>query len=130
MLHLLPFFDILLPAGFPSPADDPMEQQLDLHTLLVKHPAATFFIKIEGDSMINAGMFSGDILIVDRSLTPKSGSIIVALINGEFTVKRLKLEGKKVYLLPENPLYKPFEILEGTDFQVWGVVTYVIHSAS
>lgn len=124
---LLPFFGTQLPAGFPSAADDYLEKQLDLHALLVEHPAATFFIKIEGDSMINAGMHSGDILVVDRSIPPQSGKIIVALIDGEFTVKRLKIEGKKVYLLAENPLYQPIEILEGTDFQVWGVVTYAIH---
>lgn len=126
----IPFFEARLPAGFPSPADDYLEKQLDLHALLVEHPAATFFIKIEGDSMINAGMRSGDILVVDRALAPQSGKIVVALIDGEFMVKRLKIEGKKIYLLPENPLYKPLEVLEGTDFQVWGVVTYVIHRAS
>lgn len=125
--RLLPLFGTQLPAGFPSAADDYLEKQLDLHALLVEHPVATFFIRIEGDSMINAGMHSGDILVVDRSLSPQSGKIVVALIDGEFTVKRLKIEGKKVYLLPENPLYHPIEIQEGTDFQVWGVVTYAIH---
>ncbi len=123
----LPLFEVGLPAGFPSPADDYLEQGLDLHELLVEHPAATFFVRVEGDSMIRAGMHSGDILIVDRSLRPQSGKIVVALLNGEFTVKRLKIEGKKVSLLPENPRYQPIEVSEEADFQVWGIVTYVIH---
>lgn len=122
-----PFYGSGLPAGFPSPADDHLEHQLDLHELLVEHPEATFFVRIEGDSMIDAGMHSGDILIVDRSLTPSHEKIVVALLNGEFTVKRLLIKGKKVILAAENPRYLPMEIQEEADFQVWGVVTYVIH---
>ncbi|MFZ0566275.1 MAG: translesion error-prone DNA polymerase V autoproteolytic subunit [Chlamydiales bacterium] len=124
---LLPFFEVGIAAGFPSPADDYLERQLDLHELLVEHPAATFFVRVEGDSMIEAGLQSGDILIVDRSLKPRNGKIVVALLNGEFTVKRLKIEDQKLYLLPENPRYQPIEVAEDSDFQVWGVVTYVIH---
>ncbi|NGX61343.1 MAG: LexA repressor [Chlamydiae bacterium] len=124
---LLPYFEARLPAGFPSPADDFLEKQLDLHELLVKHPAATFFVRVEGDSMIGAGIHSGDILVVDRSLSPRIGKIIVALLNGEFTVKRLKKEGKRLFLSPENPRYPAIEVEEEAEFQVWGVVTYVIH---
>ena len=125
----LPFFEGGVAAGFPSPADDYLERKIDLHELLVEHPAATFFVRVEGDSMTGAGMQSGDILIVDRSLKPESGKIVVALLNGEFTVKRLHKKGGKLYLLPENPSYAPIEVTEESDFQVWGVVTYVVHRA-
>lgn len=126
----VPFFEVGVPAGFPSPADDYVERPLDLHELLVEHPAATFFVRVEGDSMQGVGMYSGDILVVDRALTAHHGKIVVALFNGEFTVKRLKVAGKKIYLTPENPRYQAIEIPEGSDFQVWGVVTYVIHRLS
>jgi DNA polymerase V len=131
-LHLpasspLPFFDGGIMAGFPSPAEDYAELPLDLHELLISHPAATFFVRVEGDSMKGAGMQSGDILVVDRSLAPQNGKIVVALLNGEFTVKRLKMEEKKVYLIPENPRYPTLEVTAESDFQIWGVVTYVIH---
>ena len=123
----LPFFEVGLPAGFPSPADDFVERSLDLHELLVDHPAATFFVRVEGDSMCGAGIASGDILIVDRSLTAQSGKIVVALLNGEFTVKRFVRKGEKILLVPENPRFQPIEVTEEADFQVWGVVTYVVH---
>ena len=125
----LPFYESGVQAGFPSPADDYLDRQLDLHELLVEHPEATFFVRVEGDSMAGAGMGSGDILIVDRSLKASHGKIVVALLNGEFTVKRLLLKGKNLYLAAENPRYAPLEISEESDFQVWGVVTYVIHRA-
>jgi DNA polymerase V len=125
----LPSFEGLLAAGFPSPAEDYAERPLDLHELLVEHPAATFFVKVQGDSMVGAGMHSGDILIVDRSLPVQSGKIIVALLNGEFTVKRLHIEEEKIYLHPANPKYPPIEVASESDFQVWGTVTYVIHRA-
>lgn len=120
------FFEGGLAAGFPSPADDYLERSLDLHELLVEHPAATFFVRVEGESMKGAGMQSGDILVVDRSLTPQNGKIVVALIHGEFTVKRLKIEGEKIYLTPENPRYPTIEVPPESDFQIWGVVTYTI----
>lgn len=126
-IRTFPFFDVGLAAGFPSPADDYLEYPLDLNELLVEHPTATFFVRVVGDSMTGAGMQSGDILVVDRSLAPKNGKIIVALLNGEFTVKRLKIEEKKIYLIPENPRYSPIEVTAEADFQVWGIVTYVIH---
>ncbi len=126
----LPFFEVGLPAGFPSPAEDYMERPLDLHELLVEHPTATFFVKVDGDSMIGAGMHTGDILVVDRSLPPQNGKVIVALLNGEFTVKRLKIENKQIYLAPENPRYPVITVGAESDFQVWGIVTYVIHRLS
>lgn len=122
-----PLFCSRIPAGFPSPADDYIENSLDLNEYLVKHPAATFFVRVTGDSMTGAGINSGDILIVDRALTPVSGAVVVAALNGEFTVKRLVTAGGGISLLPENPAYKPVEITNGTEFEVWGVVTYVIH---
>ena len=126
----LPLFNCTLSAGFPSPADDYFEKKLDLNELLITHPAATFFVKVEGDSMIGAGIHSGDMLVVDRSLTAEDGKIIVALIEGEFTVKRFVKRGGKHFLVPENSRYKPIEITEEKEFQVWGVVTYVVHRSS
>ena len=116
-------------AGFPSPATDYVEDKLDLNEHLVRHPAATFFVKASGDSMTGAGIFDGDILIVDRSLKPANSSIVIAVLNGDFTVKRLHMSKGKVTLLPENPKYKPVDIDEDSGFSVWGVVTYVIHKA-
>lgn len=123
---LSPYFEAHIAAGFPSPAEDYAEQQLDLHKLLIKHPVATFFVKVSGDSMKDAGIFSGDLLIVDRSLPVQNGKIVVAILNGEFTVKRLHIHGEKIWLVAENPSYPPIEITEEQDFQVWGVVTYTI----
>jgi DNA polymerase V len=114
-------------AGFPSPAEDYKERNLDLHEHLVKHPAATFFVRVDGDSMINAGIFSGDLLIVDRSLKAHSGRIIIALIEDEFTVKRLIQKNGQLILQPENPAYKPLLIQDPGQLIIWGVVTYVIH---
>lgn len=113
-------------AGLPFHADDSVEKKLDLNELLVKHPNATFFVKVQGDSMIGAGIFSGDILIVDRSIEPFDGAIVIAELNGEFTVKRLKFSGGRPYLLAENPNYKPIQMKDGIDFVVWGVVTSAI----
>ena len=126
----LPFFTSLVAAGFPSPAENHSDTKLDLNGYLVKHPEATFLVKVEGDSMINAGIFSGDILIVDRSLEPRNEQIVLAVLNGEFTVKRYVLSGQEVYLMPENDNYKPIKITMDADFQVWGVVSFVIHKTS
>lgn len=115
-------------AGFPSPADDFLEDKLDLNEKLIKHPAATFFVRVAGNSMIKAGIHSGDLLIVDRSLEPRSGSIVVAVLNGDFTVKRISKKGDKLFLMPENPRYQPIEITDDSNFQVWGVVTNVIRN--
>ena len=123
----LPSYLSKVPAGFPSPAEDYLDQKLDLNDHLIKNPAATFFVKVTGNSMINAGIKSGDILIVDRSLEPKDKKIVVAIIGGEFTVKRILKKGEKVYLAPENENFAPIEIKEDTSFEVWGTVTCVIH---
>ena len=123
-----PLFSTRISAGFPSPADDYIENALDLNEHLIKHPAATFFVRVTGESMTGAGISSGDMLIVDRSVTAVNGSIIVALLNGEFTVKRLVKRGSAIHLYPENPVYEPIEITKGSEFEVWGVVIHVIHS--
>jgi DNA polymerase V len=123
----LPLFLGRVPAGFPSPADDFLEERLDLNKHLIKNQAATFFVRASGDSMIGAGIHNGDILVVDRSITPADRCVIVAVLSGEFTVKRLRKKGPRAFLYAENPNYKPVSIEDGMDFQVWGVVTNVIH---
>ncbi|MFO7811033.1 MAG: translesion error-prone DNA polymerase V autoproteolytic subunit [Candidatus Delongbacteria bacterium] len=123
----LPFYTEKLSAGFPSPASDYMERALDLNEYLIKNPPATFFVEITGDSMTGAGIHSGDILIVDRSLEAAHNKIVVAVVNGEFTVKRLYWKDKTIMLMAENPDYRPIEIKEGTEFEIWGVATTVIH---
>ncbi|MBM3468771.1 MAG: translesion error-prone DNA polymerase V autoproteolytic subunit [Alphaproteobacteria bacterium] len=124
---LFPFYAHRISAGFPSPADDFLETALDLNQYLIRHPAATFFVKVAGDSMIQAGIHNNDILVVDRSLEAKSGAIVIAVVNGELTVKRLRMEGQKVILKPENPDYPSLTITEEMAFSIWGVVTSVIH---
>ena len=123
----LPLYSSKVPAGFPSPADDHMEGKLDLNTHLIKHPTATFFVKASGDSMIGAGIHDGDILVVDRSLEPRQSRIVIAAVDGQLTVKRLKKKGKKIFLVPENKKFRPIELNENNDVKVWGVVTSVIH---
>lgn len=123
----LPLFVSRVSAGFPSPAEDHMETHLDLNSFLVKHPAATFFVKVEGDSMIRAGIHPGDIIVVDRSIEARNGKIIVAALNGELTVKRLYYKSGRPILMAENPNYPPIHIQEDIDFMIWGVVTSVIH---
>lgn len=124
----LPIYHASVQAGFPSPAEGCFDK-IDLNELLISHPAATFFVRVSGDSMKNAGIFSGDVLVVDRSLEPTDNKIVIAIVGSEFTVKRLKMRDGKIYLVPENPSYPVLEMREGIDFQVWGVVTYVIHKA-
>lgn len=121
-----PFFTVRVQAGFPSPGDDYIERNLDLNELLIKNPSATFFVKVEGDSMKDAGISSGDTLIVDRAIEAKDKSIVIASINGELTVKRVWIANKKVFLKPENDDFSPIEITEEMDFNIWGVVTYVV----
>ena len=125
----LPLYTSKISAGFPSPAEDYIEKKLDLNEFLIKHEAATFFVRVEGDSMINAGIYSNDILIVDRSITAQSGKIIVAILDGEFTVKRFIKNENEVLLRPENPKYKDITINKESAFEIWGVVTFVIHEA-
>jgi DNA polymerase V len=123
----LPAFLSSVPAGFPSPAEDFMETRLDLNKHIIKNQAATFFVRATGDSMIGAGIHDGDLLVVDRSLRATEKKVIVAVVNGEFTVKRLRKSGARMFLVSENANYKPIVIWEGMDFQVWGVVTHVVH---
>ncbi|MBC8208206.1 MAG: translesion error-prone DNA polymerase V autoproteolytic subunit [Desulfobulbaceae bacterium] len=125
---LRPLFACGVSAGFPSPADDYIERQLDLNELLIRNPPATFFVRVTGDSMTGAGINHDDLLVVDRSLEPASGRIIIAVLNGELTVKRFVLGDGICRLLAENPDYPPQEITADTTFEVWGVVTSVIHS--
>ena len=126
--YALPVFLGRLPAGFPSPADDYIEGKLDLNRHLIKHPAATFFVRVTGDSMIGAGIHSGDLLVVDRSLEPADKNVVVAVLDGELTVKRLFKQHGVLRLLPENLNYQPIEITAQQTIEIWGVVTSVIHS--
>ena len=126
--YKLPVFLGRLPAGFPSPADDYLEGKLDLNRHLIKHPAATFFVRVTGDSMIGAGIHSGDLLVVDRSLEPSDKNVVVAVLDGELTVKRLFKQHGVLRLLPENLNYQPIEITPQQTIEIWGVVTNVIHA--
>ena len=123
----IPLFESGVSAGFPSPADDYLDLPIDLNEFLIKHPAATFYVRVKGDSMEGAGIRNGDLLIVDRAEEPRSNSIVLGVIDGDFTVKRIRKKGGELYLLPDNPDYKPIKINDNMDFQVWGVVTYVVH---
>ena len=124
----VPMFTEQVAAGFPSPADDYLEGNLDLNKYLIQHPVATYFVRVTGDSMIGAGIHSGDILIVDRSLEPASRRVVIAIVNGELTVKRLIRKKDRVILMPENDRYQQIEIKDETDLEIWGVVTSVIHA--
>ena len=119
----------MVPAGFPSPADDFVEMELNIHDYIVKNKDATFCVKAEGTSMTKADIHSGDILIVDRSLEPEHHNIVLAVIDGEFTVKRLAVNEGSLYLSPENDNFTPIKITEEMDFLVWGVITHIIHKA-
>jgi len=123
-----PLFEAVVPAGFPSPAADYEEDKLDLNRYLIKNPAATFFVRVTGYSMMGAGIYSGDLLVVDRSLEPRDKSVVIAVIDGELTVKRIRIGKKKITLEPENENYSVQQITEDTEFEVWGVVTNVIHA--
>ncbi len=122
----IPLFSCSVAAGFSSPADDYVDRTLDLNELIIAHPAATFFVRVKGDSMRDAGIHCGDLLVVDRSLEAVSGRIVVAILHSEFTVKRFVVEGTKILLVPENPAYSTIHVPRESDFQVWGTVTYVI----
>ncbi|MBO4334695.1 MAG: translesion error-prone DNA polymerase V autoproteolytic subunit [Desulfovibrio sp.] len=114
-------------AGFPSPAEDYMEGPLDLHEHLVRHKSATFFLRASGQSMINAGIFNGDLLVVDRIMPATHNKVVIAALDGELTVKRLVRRNGRVLLVPENPDYPEIDITEHEYVHIWGVVTYVIH---
>ena len=122
-----PLFLSNVSAGFPSPADDYIDRKLDLNELLIKNPAATFFVRVAGDSMTGAGIQHDDILIVDRSLDPVSGNIVIAVYNGELTVKRLVYDENGGRLVAENPSYAPLKISEDSGCEIWGVVTGLVH---
>jgi len=119
----LPLFSHKVAAGFPSPADDYIEGRLSLDEHLIQHKDATFFVRAKGNSMIGAGIFDGDLLVVDKSLTPKSGDIVIAVVDGDLTVKRLIKRGSNITLQPENPRFKEIEFKDGQELVVWGVVT-------
>ncbi len=116
-------FSCSVEAGFPSPAEDHIEKTLDINELLIEHPAATFFVRVAGDSMIGAGIHAGDVLVVDRSKTASDGNIIIALVNGEYTVKRLSMKQGVITLCPENPDFAPILLSGQDELIVWGVVT-------
>ncbi|NLB65034.1 MAG: translesion error-prone DNA polymerase V autoproteolytic subunit [Lentisphaerae bacterium] len=124
----LPLVGTRIAAGFPSPADDHLEGPMDLNEHLVAHPAATFVVRVEGDSMIGAGIRHGDLLVVDRALEARSGSIVVAVVDGELTVKRLRMYRGRVRLEAENPAYPPIEMRGQVDLIIWGVVAHAIRS--
>lgn len=123
-----PLYLCPIPAGWPSPAEDYIEEYLDLHKFAVRNEPATFFLRASGDSMLGAGIHDQDILVVDRSIEPVSGKVVIAAIEGELTVKRLLKRGRKLLLMPENPDYAPIDISKHEDTSIWGVVTFVLHS--
>ncbi len=122
----IPFIPDGVSAGFPSPAADFTENNIDLNKELSENPLATFYIKVKGNSMIDAGINDKDVLIVDRSIEPQDNKIAVCFIDGEFTVKRIKLEKDCLYLMPENSNYTPIKVTEENQLIIWGIVTYVI----
>ena len=124
----IPLLNDSVSAGFPSPADDYTEENIDLNEHLISNPFSTFFLRVKGDSMINAGIKDKDLIIVDKSLIAKPGNIIIAMIDGEFTIKRLSIKNNELYLKAENNNYPDFRFKNHIDVQIWGVVIYSIHS--
>lgn len=122
----LPFFDVGISAGFPSPADDFIELTIDLNKHLIKHKESTFFAKVKGNSMINAGIYDGDLLVIDKSLEPQNNKIAVCQIDGEFTVKRIKIEKDIVWLIAENEEYEPIKVTPENELMIWGIVIHSI----
>jgi DNA polymerase V len=125
----LPLVSASVEAGFPSPADDHLERGIDLNEELIRNPAATFLVRVKGESMRDAGIHTGDTLIVDKSVTPYDRQIVVAMIDGEFTVKRFRKRNGKIFLEAENPAFDPIEVGEDQELTIWGSVTYIIHQA-
>lgn len=123
-----PLFLCAVAAGFPSPADDYLERYLDLHKHLVRNQAATFFLHATGDSMLEAGIHEGDLLVVDRSVEPTPGAVVIAAVGGELTVKRLLFRKERTILAPANPEYAEIDITGRDDVHIWGVVTYAVHA--
>jgi DNA polymerase V len=124
----LPFVESGISAGFPSPADDFLDISIDLNKVLIQNPSATFYGRVKGDSMIGAGLSDGDLLIIDKSLEPVDDKIAVCFIDGEFTVKRIKIESDVIWLIAENKKYSPIKVTPDNDFIIWGIVTTVIKS--
>lgn len=122
----LPFVVNGISAGFPSPADDFLDLNIDLNKHLIKNPSTTFYGKVKGDSMIDAGIHDGDLLIIDKSLEPINNKIAVCFIDGEFTVKRIGIEKDVIWLIAENKKYKPIKVTQDNEFVIWGIVTNVI----
>lgn len=122
----LPLVDSGISAGFPSPAQDYIDLSLDLNKELISNPSSTFFGRVRGESMKDAGILDGDILVIDKSLEPQDGDTAVCFIDGEFTLKYIKIEKDAVYLIPANPAFKPIRVTEENNFCIWGVVTYSI----
>jgi DNA polymerase V len=122
----LPFVHQGISAGFPSPADDFLDTGIDLNKELIKHPSATFYGRVKGDSMINLGIHEGDLLVIDRSIEPQNGKIAVCFIDGEFTVKQIKISKEGCWLMPANENFKPIKVSENNHFLIWGIVIHVI----
>jgi len=122
----LPLVTAKVAAGFPSPADDYIDDAIDLNETLISNPIATFYARVQGDSMVKAGIYDGDLLVVDKSIPCEDKCIVVAMVNGDFTVKRVKIVGDQYYLIAESDDYLPIAITSDMDFEIWGVVTSVI----
>lgn len=127
-LQEIPFYSCRIAAGFASPADDHLDNHIDLNKLMVPTPSATFMLTVEGDSMMGAGIFDGDMLVIDRSKTAKNGSVVIAVVHGELTVKRLRRDAVGVWLVPENPKFKAIHITDESELVIWGCVTHAIHN--
>lgn len=123
----LPLLGCKVSAGFPSPADDHLQDVISLDEELIDHPAATFLVRAKGTSMIDAGISDGDVLVIDRALTPTHGDIVIAALDGQLTVKTLFARAGRIQLQPANPAYPPIEVHEGQELVIWGVVTSIIH---
>ena len=122
----LPYADQGIQAGFPSPAQDYLNESIDLNREIVKHPASTFYGRVEGESMIEEGIEPGDLLVIDRSIEPDDGDLTVCCVDGEFTLKRIRLERNRVWLQPSNEAFDPILVTPDNRFEIWGVVTYTI----
>lgn len=121
----LPLYETSIPAGFPSPAEEYLGEKLDLNEYLISNPIATFFARVDGDSMIDAGIFPQDLVVVDRSVTAKHGHIVIAAVNNEFTIKRLCTK-QGIRLIPENKVYQPIVMTGENELVIWGVVTSLV----
>jgi DNA polymerase V len=127
-VYRLPLFMNPVAAGFPVQTEDYVEDRIDLNEHLIKHPSATFLVRVAGESMLDVGIHPNDILIVDRAVEAKNGKIVIAVVDGELTVKRLKQHKGAIFLMPENESFEPLKVSPEMDFRIWGVVTQVIHS--